>query len=153
MQISASIKIVLAQAQSSENKQNKMTDVIPSDVSEHFNQGIQHNMPWELIVAGIGATLLTIALVSARRWWVGRHEDPSPMVLFSAISRKAGLGWRDRYLLWRMSKTFDLPTPIALMLARGTLRHYCELYLSNRAGSTQQRLQQRLTKIEDALFG
>ncbi|MFK7790731.1 MAG: hypothetical protein AB8C95_14715 [Phycisphaeraceae bacterium] len=122
-------------------------------VSDHINGGLQHDMPWELLLVGIGAMLMTVVVVSVRRWWLSRHADPSPMVLFIAIARKAGLGWRDRYLLWRISRTFDLPTPIALMLARGTLRHYRALYLSNRAGCTHHRASQRLARIEMALFG
>ena len=153
MQPSNLITVVLAQAREPENKQTKMTNVTPSDVSDQFNQGIQHDLPWELLIAGIGATLVTIAVISARRWWLARHKDPSPMVLFSAICRKAGLGWRDRYLLWKIARTFNLPTPIALMLARGTLRHYVSLYLSNRPGLSSRRISQRAAQIESALFG
>lgn len=121
-------------------------------ISDSIVQGVEHDMPWELLLMGIGAILMTVVIVSIRRWWQSRHSDPSPMVLFSAIARKAGLGWRDRYLLWRISKAFNLPTPIALMLSKGTLRHYSDLYLRNAAG-TSRRHSQRLTRIEDALFG
>lgn len=148
----ATLTLLLAQAPDDPEKQKALTTVAPSDVSEQFNQGIQHDLPWELLLAGIGATLVTIVIVSLRRWWQSRHEDPSPIVLFSAIARRAGLGWRDRYLLWRMARAFDLPTPIALMLARGALRHYSELYLSNRTGGSQRRLSQRLSSIESSLF-
>ena len=148
-----SITLLLAQSRSDPDKQKTLTNVSPSDVSDKFNQGIQHDIPWELLLVGIGVTLTAIVIVSLRRRWQGRHQDPGPMVLYSAIARKAGLGWRDRVLLWRISKTFDLPTPITLLLARGTLRHYRELYLSNRAGGTHQRLSQRLARIELMLFG
>lgn len=142
-------QLLLAQ---SEPKPGKLAGVELDEVSRHVTDGIQHDLPWELLLVGIGVTLTAIVAISIRRWWLSRHEDPSPMVLYSAIARKAGLGWRDRILLWRISKTFDLPTPITLLLARGTLRHYRELYLSNRAGSAHQRLSQRLARIELALF-
>lgn len=148
-----SITLLLAQTQRDPDKQTTLTTVTPSDVSDKFNQGIKHDIPWELLLVGIGATLTAIVIVSLRRRWLGRHKDPGPMVLYSAIARKAGLTWRDRVLLWRISKTFNLPTPITLMLARGTLRHYRELYLSNRAAGTHQRLNQRLARIELVLFG
>jgi len=152
-QLATSITTLLAQAQSEPDKQSTMTTVTPSDVSDQFNQGIQHDLPWELLLVGIGAVLMTIVAVSLRRWWRSRHSDPSPMVLFSAIARKAGLGWRDRYLLWRIARIFDLPSPITLMLSKGTLRHYSDLYLNNRSAGTHRRGGQRLSRIEDLLFG
>ena len=139
-------------AQSTGDKQSTMTTVSPSDISKARNEGAGYDLPWELLLIGIGATLLAIVVVSLRRWWLSRHADPSPMVLFSAIARKAGLGWRDRYLLWRISKTFDLPTPITLMLSKGTLRHYSDLYLNNHTAGGSRRNGARLSHIEAALF-
>jgi len=146
------IGLVLAQSQDDSNKQKTLTTVSPSEVSDQINQGVQHDLPWELLLVGIGTTIVVIAVISLKRWWMSRHKDPSPMVLFSAIARKAGLNWRDRYLLWRIARAFDLPTPIALMLSRGTLRHFGDLYLTSHA-SNQRRSGRRLSAIEDALFG
>jgi hypothetical protein len=151
--INQSILLLLAQSGDDPDKQTTMTTVSPSEVSDQINKGLQHNIPWELLLVGIGTTLVVIVAISLKRWWTNRHEDPSPMVLFSAIARKAGLNWRDRYLLWRIARTFDLPTPIALMLSRGTLRHYGDLYLNSHAASNQRRNGHRLSQIEDALFG
>lgn len=144
--------LLLAQSSNNEDKQSTMTTVSPSDVSKAVTDGVQHDLPWELLLVGLGTTLIIIVVISFRRWWIGRHNDPSPFALFSAIARKAGLGWRDRYLLWRISKTFDLPTPITLMLSRGALRHYTDLYLSNRT-SGSRRTGQRIAQIESMLFG
>lgn len=141
--------LLLAQT---DDKPGKLVGVDLKDVSKHVNDGIQHDLPWELLLVGIGTTLIVIVVISFRRWWKGRHLDPSAGALFSAIARKAGLGWRDRYLLWRISRTFNLPTPITLMLSRGALRHYTDLYLSNR-DSTNARASQRLAQIESMLFG
>lgn len=147
---SHSISLLLAQT--TDEEPGKLVKAELKDVSKHVNDGIQHDLPWELLLVGIGITLIAIVAISFRRWWLGRHQDPSPLALFSAIARKAGLGWRDRYLLWRIAKSFDLPTPITLMLSRGALRHYTDLYLSNRAG-TSQRASKRLAQIESMLFG
>ena len=151
--LACNFMVLIAQASGDQEKQTTMTTVSPSDISKARNSGAGYDLPWELLLAGIGATLVTIAVISARRWWLGRHKDPSPMVLFSAICRKAGLGWRDRYLLWRISRTFDLPTPIALMLSKGTLRHYSDLYLNSHSAIGSRRNGQRLSRIEAELFG
>ncbi len=123
------------------------------DVSKHFNDGIQHDLPWELLLVGLGSILIIIVAVSMRRWWVGRHDDPSPLVLYSAISRKAGLSWADRFLLWRIARANALPTPITLLLARGSLRHYASTFASGLSTRSAQRLRQRITRIEAELFG
>ena len=144
--------LLLAQSKEPEQKVLVDRDKL-EEVSKSITEGVGYDMPWELLIAGIGATLLVIVIVSLRRWWASRHEDPSPMVLFTAIARKAGLGWRDRLLLWRVSRAFNLPTPITLMLSRGALRHYIDLYLSSRSGSSSRRIGQRAAQIESTLFG
>ena len=148
----STIVVTLAQAQRDPDKQQTLTTVNPSDVSDTFNQGIRHDLPWELLLVGIGATITAIVTISLRRWWLSRHDEPSPIVLYSAIARKAGLGWRDRFLLWRIARACDLPTPITLLLSKGTLRHYSGIYLSNRSGTRANKLHQRLGKIEAGLF-
>lgn len=123
------------------------------DVSKHFNDGVQHDLPWELLLVGLGATLIAIVVVSLRRWWLTRQKDPSPLVLFSAIAREAGLGWADRIVLWRIARASNLSTPIALMLAKGTLRHHAVRYAARRSDSARDRLRTRLKRIEAELFG
>lgn len=135
------------------DESKKLITTNPSEVSREFNQGIQHDLPWELLLVGLGATLIVIVVISLRRRWQASRQDPSPLMLYSAIARKAGLSIPDRFVLWRVAKRFKLPTPIALLLARGTLRHFTSLYLSNRTGPARQRLGDRFARIEAELFG
>ena len=143
-------QLMLAQ---SEDDPGKLVKAELKEVSRLRNEGLSYDMPWELLLVGIGATLTVITVISLKRWWTNRHKDPTPSVLFSAIARKAGLNWRDRYLLWRIARAYDLPTPITLMLSRGTLRHYGDLYLNSHAATSQRRSGKRLAEIESALFG
>lgn len=123
------------------------------EVSKHINDGIKHDLPWELLLVGLGLTLVGITLISLHRWWKRRQDDPSALVLFSAIARKAGLGWSDRLTLWRVARANDLPSPIALLLARGALRHYADQYALAKPGRARQRLDRRVARIEAELFG
>lgn len=141
---------LLAQAQ---DKQKKLASVDLKEVSRQYNQGIKHDMPWDLLLVGLGATLVAIVVISLRRWWLARQDDPSPLVLYSAIARKAGLTWSDRLALWRIARARGLPTPIALLLARGTLRHHTQAFASGLGPSAAQRLKERIQRIEAALFG
>lgn len=124
-----------------------------SEVSRHVNDGIEHDLPWELLLVGLGLILITITAVSLRRWWLSRQDDPSPLVVYSAIARKAGLSWSDRLVLWRIARANDLPTPIALLLARGALRHYTHQFARRLGPRSAERLRARITRIESDLFG
>ena len=144
--------LLLAQA-TGEDKQKRLTGVDLEEISRLRNQGIGHELPWELLLIGLGTTILCIAAISIRRWWLRRMNDPSPLVLYSAIARKAGLSISDRFVLWRVSRFAELPTPIALLLSRGTLRHHTQRYASGKGGPTKQKLSQRFARIEAELFG
>lgn len=123
------------------------------EISKVVNEGIAHDVPWELLLIGMGAMLVAIVLISLRRWWLRRQDDPSPLVLYSAIARKAGLNWSDRFTLWRIARACDLPTPITLLLARGALRHYARLFAQRLGPGAANKLSQRIKRIEDELFG
>ena len=144
----------LAQSQGdSEQTTKTLSGVELDEVSKVFNDGVRHELPWELLLVGLGTTIIVIVMISLKRWWKARRQDPSPAVLYSAIARKAGLTWKDRVLLWRIARVFKLPTPIALLLARGTLRHYADMYLSSRSGPSRQRIDERIARIAAGLFG
>jgi len=123
------------------------------EISRTHNEGFRHAVPWDLLLVGLGTTMIVIVVISMRRWWLRRYNDPSPLVLFSAIARKAGLSLTDRFVLWRIAQTQDLPTPIALLLAKGTLRHYAQQYAAGRPLKSQHRLDRRIAHIEAELFG
>lgn len=122
------------------------------EISRLHNEGIPHDMPWDLLLVGLGLTLIAITVISTRRWWLARQNDPSPLVIYSAVARKAGLTWPDRLLLWRVARSCELPTPISLLLSRGALRTFTTRFAQQRSPATQQRLTQRVAKIEAALF-
>lgn len=123
------------------------------EISQLHNQGVRYELPWELLLVGLGLVITVITIVSLYRWWNKRQDNPSAMVLFSAIARKAGLGWRDRMMLWRIARANKLPSPIALLLARGALRHYVRVYAQHRSNRARNSLDRRITRIEAELFG
>ncbi|MEM1355475.1 MAG: hypothetical protein AAGC44_08785 [Planctomycetota bacterium] len=124
----------------------------PSEISENFVSN-RYDLPWDVVVVGIGAVLAAIAAVSLYRWWQRRNEDPSPLVIFSAIARKAGLSWGERYLLWRIARRQKLDTPIALLLARGTLRHHAAAYAKHLSPAGRDRVRSRIDSLSQRLFG
>lgn len=136
-----------------EENPGKLVGVDLEEVSKIYNDGARHDVPWELLLVGLGATLIVITVISARRWWLAREDDPSPLVLYSAIARKAGLTWADRFVLWRIARASELPTPITLLLARGALRHYSQIFAKRLGSQSADRLNVRIARIEAELFG
>ena len=124
----------------------------PSEISKNFVNN-RYELPWDVVIVGLGAILAAIAAVSLYRWWQNRNDDPSPLVLFSAISRKAGLTWGERYLLWRIARRQNLETPIALLLARGTLRHHAAGFAQHLSPRGREQLKRRIDRLADRLFG
>lgn len=122
------------------------------DISSGFRDG-RWEMPWQPLVIGLGCVLVVLVTVSARRWWVNRYDQPGPLVLYSALARKAGLGWSQRLLLWRIARHAGLSSPIALLLARGALKTYTREYTAKQGALAQQRIHRRVNDIQAHLFG
>lgn len=121
------------------------------DISKGFNHA-RWDMPWELLVIGLGLVLVVLVAISATRWWRSRYDNPGPAVLFSAFARKAGLGWGDRLLLWRIARAGKLSSPIALLLARGALMHHSEAFRQRMSPRASKRIYLRVLRIQQHLF-
>ncbi|MFI4861390.1 MAG: hypothetical protein ACIAXF_12000 [Phycisphaerales bacterium JB063] len=124
----------------------------PSEISEHFKHS-RWDLPWELLVIGLGILLIVVTIISGVRWWQSRYTNPSALVLFSALARKAGLGWADRFLLWRIARSRGLSSPIALLIARGALEQHSQAYRAKLSGFTAARVGRRIDHIAAQLFG
>lgn len=122
------------------------------DISAGFRDA-RWEMPWELLLIGLGSVLVVLVAISARRWWINRYVQPGPTVLFSALARKAGLGWSARLLLWRIARHAGLSSPIALLIARGSLTKHTQAYTAQLSKHGQQRIHRRVRAIQDHLFG
>jgi hypothetical protein len=122
------------------------------DISAGFRNA-RWELPWEVLVIGLGAVLIVLVTISARRWWVNRYVQPGPNILFSALARKAGLGWSARLLLWRIARHAGLSSPIALLIARGALAKHTRAYTAQLGGHAQKRIHRRVQAIQDHLHG
>jgi len=111
------------------------------------------NLPWGLVLVLLGLVVLLVALISIRRWWVHRNDEPTHLMLYSAIARKAGLSWSDRLLLWRIARRCSLATPITLLLARGALTHHTKAYRETLSHRRAVRVSQQVQRIRVELFG
>ena len=121
------------------------------EIREGFREA-RWEMPWQAMALVLGATLLVLAAISARRWWLHRYDQPGPAMLFSAIARKVGLSWTDRLLLWRIARHAELSSPIALLLARGALKTHAQAYYSRMRPHAKQRTARRIDAIHAILY-
>ena len=78
----------------------------------------------------LGLLLTLVSGVSIAAWLSRQRLQPHRLVVFDRLAREAGLTLRQRWLLVRIGRFCELPTPLTLMLCPGTLgrcaRRYAE---------------------------
>lgn len=122
-----------------------------SQISETFSSEELISPHWLLIAAG--AVLLLLSTLSIARWWKHRNEHARPLRVFSTVARMAGLGYADRWLLFRAARHQSLESPLTLLLSPGTFDHHVKAYLDTRPGWRRQAVRSRAQSIRECLFG
>jgi hypothetical protein len=78
------------------------------------------------------AVVAVIAAVLAALWlWERRRQQElrsHPLAVFHQIAREMGLSLKDQWLLTRIARAADLPTPLTLLLSADTLVHHSSQY-------------------------
>lgn len=71
----------------------------------------------------VGAAMIAyIGYVAWRRFEVRL----SPLRAFVRVAGRMGLGWHDRWVLWRAAKVEGLASPLTLLVCAATLEHHAE---------------------------
>ena len=110
--------------------------------------------PW---TKAAGALLLLLALSGLLRMGLaglrqlGKRFEP--VTLFARIGGQLGLGWRDRWLLWRIARRTGLASPLTLLLSGSTLDHHAASCAERMSTGRAQRLTHRAKAIRQSLFG
>ncbi len=122
-----------------------------AQISQNFNSRELISPHWLLIFAGL--LLLLLSGLSIARWWRHRNEHARPMRVFSAVSRMAGLGYADRWMLLLAARHQALESPLTLLLSPGTFDHHIKLYLDARPRWRREAVRRRTQAIRESLFG
>ena len=99
------------------------------------------------------AFLIGLLVLVLYRRYQGRAHRSKPMLTYHSIAEQVGIEWRDEVLLARIARARGLPSPLTLMVSRGTLLHHTEQYaatLSPRAASRTKRRTEALARL---IFG
>lgn len=106
---------------------------------------------WVLLIAAI-ALLFILArqvFITSRRLKLKSR----PMQIFNRLAGEMGVSLADQWLLMRIAKHEQLPTPITLMLSSATLRHHTDHYMKTLAGRRRDKVMAQVAGISAALFG
>lgn len=124
-----------------------------SDVSEAIVTR-SDNLPTGWLLVALGLLLSVLGAMATWRWARRRQ-----MVVhhgwwtFSRLAAEVGLGWRDRWLLWRISRQQQLPNPLTLLFSPATLRHHADRYAGSRSFGRRVIITARVASIRRRLFG
>lgn len=88
-----------------------------------------------------------------RQWYKNRPTDPTPSHLFRKMARELRLGLLDQWLLLRICREQQLPSPLTLLLSRTTLLHYARQYSQHLTPLRAPMAMARAQRIVDMLFG
>ncbi|MEX0777105.1 MAG: hypothetical protein WD042_15480 [Phycisphaeraceae bacterium] len=132
----------------------------------------QYNERWEMLEAiseafvnerfGVPTAGLVICAVvlavllglGVRRWWGQQQGQAAPLRTFSHIAGDLGLTWVEQWLLWRIARQQQLPTPLTLLISPATLDHHAGRYVQSLASPRQvQRAEAKTQAIRRRLFG
>ncbi len=110
-------------------------------------------IPIESVIVVV--TFLTTAFVMMLYWRRRRMQKPkqAPGKLLSQVVEGFGLTSADIRLLVRVAHQQELPSPITLLLSEATFDHHIHQHVESGHTRAKKRIQSRLDRIRQILFG
>lgn len=110
------------------------------------------DVPWAVLFTIAGLTAVLATGVSLHRRLKAGPDGLAPRSAFLRYSKRLGLNWRDRLLLWRVARAAKLPTPLALLVASGTLYHHGRQFAAGLSANRRQAVHKHLAAIQRQAF-
>ncbi len=130
----------------------RLSDADLAEVGRHALNNSSRVRPEEILLL-VGGLLTVLSLCSLVAWLSRQRLRPHTLVVFNRVAREAGLGLRDRLVLWRIARATALPTPLALLLCPGTLGHAARTYARHQRKRPGTLRLARAASIRRHLFG
>ncbi|MEX0653092.1 MAG: hypothetical protein WD534_06585 [Phycisphaeraceae bacterium] len=137
--------MLLAQVTSSEH-------VLPERLRAIGDHWGDTTLPANSVIVAGSILLAVMLLVALWIGWKQRRAQPRPWRVFHRVARHMGLTWREQWLLVRIARHGQLPSPLTLMLSRRTLGYYTKQYVAGRPPRRRATVVRRVVAIRQALF-
>ena len=121
------------------------------EISRSWNQ-TQTLFPLSWLMVSLGAALAIVAVAVWLRKRRQRIDTPSASDLWRSFAERAGLGFRDRRLLERISRQQRLPSPLTLLVCPATFDHHAARYAEQAGTGGPDELRRRVTSLRQRLF-
>lgn len=109
-----------------------------------------------ILLRWVAFLLSVIGLVVGSLWlrdhWRSRHVRSAPLLTFIYVARTLGLSPADCWLLIRIARQQNLPSPLTLILSDNTLQWHGRQYADSVVPFRRSALQRRLRTISACLF-
>jgi len=125
-------------------------DEVFRQLAEHWDGQAVLPLPWVLIALAL--LLLLLSGLSVAHWWRRRDSRPAPWRVFRRVTDELGLEWSQRWLLWRIARRQELPTPLTLLISPGTLTHHAEAYAAACGARRAEAVRDRVQRLCVTLF-
>ncbi len=119
-------------------------------IGEHFRGGSAMSLGW--IAAAAGLLMLLLVVLSMRKLRDRAEASSAPMLVFRRVAEHAGVSLSDQWLLIRIARQQQLPTPLALLLSPGTLMHHGAAYAAGLSDRRRRVTLIRLDALRQELF-
>jgi len=97
-------------------------------------------------------TLSLLAMWLFRRYQE-RHLRSRPMQTFNHLAAELGMTLADQWLLVRIARAENLPSPLTLLLSHATLHHHAHSYAQRLSPRRRARIRRTLHALTETLFG
>ncbi len=100
------------------------------------------------------AMVLMIVIAGLWAWRTYRFDQlrSKPIMIFHHLAREIGITPWDEWLLFLIGRHQDLPTPLTLLLSRGTFDHYTDRYLQTLPPKRRNHVTGRIQRLSRYLF-
>ena len=119
-------------------------------IGRHATEGA--DTPWGALLLVAGFLVALVTLVSLRRLHARRDIEPGSRTAFLLMSRRLGLTWRQRMLLWRICRRTALSHPVSLLLAPSSLHDHARQFVAGMAMTRRDRIMRRVAAVERRLW-
>lgn len=93
-----------------------------------------------------------LLIMYSMRTFKQRKHSAHPLTTFNVIAAELKLSMSEKWLLVRIARQQDLPTPLALLLSPATLRHHALRFASDLGPAGKQKVLFRIREIRQRLM-
>lgn len=120
-------------------------------ISQYVTSG-EMDWPWHWLLIGVGFLLALFSIMSLIRLHRSGAWQRQTLLLAYQVAQQIGLRLRDMWLLYRIARQQQLPSPLTLMFSADTLEHHARDFTRGHPPGRQKRIMRQVERIQRVIF-